>query len=161
MIRLVEGKDNKIEVSVVSSIDTTGFSIEIFCGGSAKTISPISDGGDYTVVMTKEDVASIPPSPMYGTVVVKDASSNVYMTLLVEVNKVSEEEWFKAIGYDKIPITIAANWVGNNPDSGGGGPIDPDDFVKKAAFNGISNAKNSVISNTTTINEMLTAAKGG
>ena len=159
MIRLVEGQDNKVKVSVASSIDTTGFSVSLVFGGSTKTITPIADNGNYAVTYSAADVAALPAEPIIGTVTILKSDSSTYQTMRVEVQKCPATQSAMAIGYQNLPIVLAANWVGANADGGGGGPIDPDDFVKKASFEGIANPKNSVNSNTETIKQILAATK--
>ena len=160
MIRLLEGQENKVKVSVASSIDTTGFSIELVFGGSAKTISPIADNVHYTVSYSAEDISVLPNEPILGTVNILKPDDSVYQTILVKVQKFPASQSASTIGYQNLPIVIAANWVGaKEDDGGGGGPIDPDEFVKKASFDGIADPKNSVNSNTETIKQILAATK--
>lgn len=158
MVRFVEGQKNTIKVSIASSIDVTGFSIKIAFSSAVKTISSFADGSEFYITFSSSDIAQIPTVPMWGAVAVLDAAGNVYQKMMVEAQKVSKDEWFKAIDYTELPIVIAANWTGIDP--GGGDTPDPSNYVKRSDFTDIADPKNSVNSNTSTISQILSAAKG-
>lgn len=121
MIRLVEGKENTIKVNVASSIDTTGFSIKIMASSNVKTIPDVEDGKTYDITFTADDVSAIPSSPFYGLISIIGSDGEAYQNSHIEIQKVHEIEWYKAIDFSSIPVTIAANWVGIPEDGGGGG----------------------------------------
>ena len=112
MIRLVDGQDNKINVYVASSIDTTDFTVQISVGGTTKTIPAIKDNGNYVVTFSTAEVSSMPSTPMTCEVTVLKADSSTYMTSQTKAQKYPATESTKVIGYQTIPIIFAANWVG-------------------------------------------------
>lgn len=155
MVRFVQGQDNKVKFHIVSSITLTGFSLKVTFTSTPKTISNLTSR-DYVLTFTSSEVSSITEDPMFGKVEVLDANGDTYQEALVEIQSIPEGEAGKAVGYNKVPITIAANWVGLAPDGGGGG----DEYVKKSAFNGISNPKHTVNSTADTLTEVLNAVRG-
>lgn len=159
MIRLVQGQENTITVEVGSSINLTGYSVQIMFSSTPKIISSISDGGSYAVKFSAADVEAIGAGRLLGAVVVLDGEGKAYQQMYVDVEVVSQEEATRAIGRNVIPIYLAANWVGMAGDGGGGGG-DLSDYVKKAAFNGISDPKNSVNSCASTLTTVIHAARG-
>ena len=139
MIRVVAAQENNITVCVASSIDTDGFSAQISFSGVDKTLSEIYDGKEYGLTFSAEEVAQFVDTPTYGTIIVLDSDGNEYQKSLVKIEVVPEEEWFKAIDYSTIAITLAANWVGNVEEGGGGG--DMSNYVTKSQLRE-SNADN-------------------
>jgi hypothetical protein len=121
MIRLVEGKENTIKVHVASSIDTTGFSASILFTNETKTLSSIKDGATYLLNFSPEEVAAIPSSPLFGAITILNGNGDIYQTNYVEIQKVPLVEFYKAIDFTEVSLSIAANWVGDVDDSGGGG----------------------------------------
>ena len=118
MIRLVEGQRNSINVFVASSIDITGFSLEISFTSVVKTIQNIQDGKTYIIELSAEEVDEIPSDTIFCSVVVLNNKGKVYQYGYVKVGKVPPEDWYKVMDYVNMAVTIVANWTGG---SGGGG----------------------------------------
>ena len=119
MIRLVEGMENTIKVYVASSIVTTGFSAKFLLPNVEKEITSISDGRTYSITFSVEEVESLSTPNCFGSYIILNEEGETYQTGYIEVQKVSEEEAYKAIDFREIFISIVANWFGE--DSGGGG----------------------------------------
>lgn len=119
MIRFIEGQDNLIEMSVASSIDTTGFTVQVtFCGGT-KTISGIKDGETYPISFSSGEVATIPDGLYYGVVEIISSDNKTYQKNCVRVEKVKSVA--VAMDYQKLPLVLSASWVGKDSGGGGGG----------------------------------------
>ena len=112
MIRFIEGQENKVKVSVLSSVDTTGFTVTLALCENTKTIDSIKDGMTTTVVFSSSDVSSVTYEPMLGTVAVMDGNGEVYQEMKVYIQLVKDSNAGSALGYQTLPIVLAANNVG-------------------------------------------------
>ena len=119
MIRLIEGQDNQVEMSVASSVDTTGFTVKVTFCGDVKTVSEIKDGGSYTLTFSAADVATVPDGLFFGTVEVLTSNGDTYKKDYVQIERV--KSLGNAIDYQKLPLVLAATWVGEDSGGGGGG----------------------------------------
>ena len=158
MVKLIKGQDNTVKVWVSNSVDITGFSASLSFGSVTKTISPLKEGTN-SVVISSSEVDSIPEDSFTVAIKILDATGKLYFEQFPAFKIVEEDD--TAYERNEIPIVIASTFESMAEQGGGGGDIpDMRAYVKRSDFSSIPSPKFSVNSNTSTIDKILSAAKG-